>query len=118
MFKYPVENYESFQKCMSRTRLVYIDKPVKNYPIPDLYGLIFPFIKDNKIVIAVFTVDNNTHIPSDEFEKMLINVKFPGDVNVNMFTLDDTLDIYEHYSNDYKMFVLDDIIERNIEINN
>ena len=117
MIKYNITRYEEFSTCIVRTRPVYLEKVIKYDPIPEMYGLILPFIKDNKIVIGVFTVEDNKHIPYREFEKMLININMPGNSNVKLFNLDDLLNIYEDYDNKhYRLFILDDLIERNITI--
>lgn len=118
MFKYEVKSFEEFYTCIIKEDVVYIEEFTKNYPIPSIYGMVFPFKNDGKLNIALCTRDNNPNMSEEDFEKMIINCKLTDDAKVNMFNLEYLNYLYNTITNgNYSLFVLDALIERAISFN-
>lgn len=117
MIKYDVKTFEEFFKCMTLCNPVYIERKVKNNPIPEIYGLIFPYASNDAISIALCMIDDNADMNYKDFIKMIINTNLTNETKVRVLTLENSLDIYETFS-EHNLFVLDTLIEKDIEINN
>ena len=117
MIKYDIKNFNGFFTSIINCTPVYAETFHGSYPIPDLKGLIYSFMKDDKINIVTIFVDDNKHIEYNTFKKMLITRDISGDTIAKIFTLEDVLDIYNHCIN-YNLFVLDDTYDKYIENNN
>ena len=62
MIKYDIKNFNGFFTSVVNCKPIYFEKFHGSYPIPDLKGLIYPFMKDGKITIATINIDDNKHI--------------------------------------------------------
>lgn len=119
MIKYDINSFESFFTSIINLHPVYIEKYRGSYPIPDLEGVIYPFLKNDKIVITTVLRHLNTHIKYEEYKKTIINCKFNADTMAKVFTLSDASDLYNEFkSQHYGLFILDNTYEKYIENNN
>jgi len=120
MFKYEVKNYEEFYNCAMHGTPMFIDRKIKNYPIPEVYGVIFSVKEESDFKIIECTMELNRDMPYVDFMKMVLNIKLNENTQVRVFKPEQILDLYSQYSDnsEYSFFVLDDVIERFVEFNN
>lgn len=118
MIKYKVNSFKEFVTCINNGKEMYIEKEIVNDPIPELIGVMIPFTNESGSHIAVCTKDENPDMEPKDFEKMIINLKLNDNAMCKIIDTADWINYYYKILYNYGVFVLDDIIERNMELNN
>lgn len=112
--KYNVKNEREFITCINRNFAVYIEEEQKDFPIPLLSGVIFPFSDDSITKIALVTRKNNADIMSDyEFYKIAYSLDLTPETRVTILNTNVLLDLYDELiSKNHNLFVIDNMFEQ------
>lgn len=126
MIKYDITNFKAFRKCIEKGHNILIEQIEDDFPIPEIYGVIFPVTENSKF-IGVCIRDFNTEIDKDQFEKILIRGDVsPENCQIKYYGADMWYDIYDLFSKKevskdssddtcFNLVVLDDSIYRAYE---
>ena len=118
MNKIYINNFTDFFTCINRTEPVYIERiPDDGFLKNELYGVIRPMIINNTITIfSCLKHDNIGYMTPLAFEKMIITLEFDDITRVKQYAIDRALELYNLMSNDFKLFIVDDLFYKYMSV--